>query len=567
MRIVSRLLICIVLFGVGACNSKNAGPAKNEINSLELKRGAVISCGTADKQFGTVDFDISGTEKAQADFDLALKLLHSFEYDEAEKVFAKIIDEEPTCAMAYWGIAMANFHPLWTPPLEPELIKGSKAIDIAKNIKQKTARESDYINAIATFYTNWAKEPHKVRCNKFEEAMGNLSKKYTDDKEAATFYALALAAAADPADKTFAKQKKAGSILTGLYPAQPNHPGVVHYIIHTYDYPELATLALPAARKYAEVAPSSAHALHMPSHIFTRLGLWDECIQSNSASVSSAQCYAETAGIKGHWDEELHGLDYLVYAYLQKGDNAMAKKQYDYLKTIQSVSPLNFKVAYAFASIPSRYLLENKLWKEASVLRSHSSNFPWPTYPWQEALLHFTRLMGNAHLGKLDSARVQLFKLNDCYNKLYEQKDTYKAGQVQIQIISGEAWIQLAEGRQKEALISMNTAADLEDKTEKHPVTPGEVIPARELQGDMLMELHHYPQALLAYEAVLAKHPNRFNALYGAGMAAFKNNKQEKAKDYFSKLTAIASTGNADKPLLKMVQQYLTKQGTQFSKY
>src|SRR6476659_7104075 len=203
----------------------------------------------------------------------------------------------------------------------------------------------------------------------FEKAIEKDDKEYTDEREA---------------DKSYANQRKAGAILTALYPNEPNHPGIVHYIIHTYDYPELAALALPAARKYASIAPSSAHALHMPSHIFTRLGLWDECINSNLASTSSARCYAENAGIKGHWDEELHGMDYLVYAYLQKGENDLAKQQLDYLKTIHEVYPVNFKVTYAFAAIPARYFLENKMWKEAAGIEIDPNNFPWQNFPWQK---------------------------------------------------------------------------------------------------------------------------------------------------------------------------------------
>jgi tetratricopeptide (TPR) repeat protein len=287
-----------------SCKQKNTAPSQSSIKEINLKRGEAISCGPGDAKLGSVAFEITGKKNIKEDFNLAVKLLHSFEYDDAEKVFAKVIDEDPECAMAYWGVAMANFHALWTPPSESELIKGSKAVEIAKAIENKTEKEADYINAIASFYTDWNKLDHRTRCNRFERSMENLYTKYPTDKEAAIFYALSLNASADPADKNFIKQKKAGSILTALYPGEPDHPGIVHYIIHTYDSPELAELALPAARKYASIAPSSAHALHMPSHVFTRLGLWDESIKSNLTSVASAQCYADAAGIKGHWDED-----------------------------------------------------------------------------------------------------------------------------------------------------------------------------------------------------------------------------------------------------------------------
>lgn len=541
-----------------SCNNRNEGPSEETINQIDLKRGEVISCGTGEKEFGTVAFEFSGEEKVKADFNLAVKLLHSFEYDEAEKVFAKVIDEDPACAMAYWGVAMSNFHPLWTPPTEAELKKGSKAIEIANSIKEKTQREADYINAIASFYTGWDKVDHRTRCGRFEKSMENVYTKYTNDKEAAVFYALALNAAADPADKTFTKQKKAGSILTALYPNEPNHPGIVHYIIHTYDSPELAHLALDAARKYASVAPSSAHALHMPSHIFTRLGLWDEGIQSNLASVSSAQCYAKAAGIKGHWDEELHGMDYLVYAYLQKGDNQKAKEQLEYLNTIHEINPANFKVAYSLASIPSRYILENKLWTEASLLPLHQANFSWEKFPWQRSIVHFTRLLGYVQVGDKRSAKNELKELNRSYDSLTAQKDDYKANQVLIQVKAGDAWIQYLLGNIDEGLALMKLAADMEDKTEKHPVTPGEVIPARELLGDLLLQLDMPGEALVAYEASVKKHPNRFNAIYGAGLAAQRSGNTEKAKGYFQQLVKI-SAPNSARPELNNIKLFLQK--------
>jgi hypothetical protein len=390
-----------------SCKGKNTSPSKEVISQLNLKRGDIISCGAPGAQFGSVNFDMTCNEKAKNDFNHAIELLHSFVYDEAEKVFAKIIDETPDCAMAYWGVAMCNFHPLWTPPTEAELEKGAKAIAVANTVNTKSTRESGYINAIGLFYKDWDKKDHHTRCIYFEKAMEQLYIKYPGDHEAAIFYAVALDAAAEPTDKTYSNQKKAGELLNALYKIEPNHPGIIHYIIHTYDYPGLAILALPAARKYAAVAPASAHALHMPSHIFTRLGLWDDDIHSNLQSISAAKCYAESADIPGHWDEELHGLDYLTYAYLQKGDNTRAEEQVAYLKTIKAVYPANFKVAYAFAAMPSRYFLENKKWKEAASLQVQPANFSWNNFPWQEAIIHFTRLLGAVHTGKIGIEPVE----------------------------------------------------------------------------------------------------------------------------------------------------------------
>jgi hypothetical protein len=392
-------LIILLLILMASCRNKNSIPSKESIDQLNLKRGELISCGSGGKQFGIVDFEMSCDEKVKQDFNVAMELLHSFEYDESEKVFAKIIDQAPGCAMAYWGVAMCNFHPLWNPPTEAELEKGAKAIEIAQSITTKSERESGYINAIGLYFKDWNTIDHLTRCKNFEKAMEQLYHSYPEDKEAAIFYALALDASAKPTDKTYANQKKAAAILDTLYALEPNHPGIIHYIIHTYDYPGLAVLALPAARRYAQVAPSSAHALHMPSHIFTRLGLWDESIKSNLESVAAAKCYAQSAGIKGHWDEELHGMDYLVYAYLQKRDNGLAEEQVKYLESINEVYPVDFKVAYAFAAIPSRFLLENKNWKDAAALQIHPVNFPWNNFPWQEAIFHFTKLLGYTHIG------------------------------------------------------------------------------------------------------------------------------------------------------------------------
>jgi tetratricopeptide (TPR) repeat protein len=549
----------LLLLLSAACREKNAGPSQAAIDEINLKRGAVISCGHPGKQFGSVAFETSCREIVAEDFNLAIQLLHSFEYDEAEKVFAKIIDEQPACAMAYWGVAMSNFHPLWTPPTAAELKKGAKAIEIAQSITQKSEREAAYIAAIGAFYADWDNVDHATRCRDFEKAMANLFLKYPNDKEAAIFYALALNAAADPADKTFKKQLRAGAILKSLYPKEPNHPGIIHYIIHTYDSPELAKAALPAARIYASVAPSSAHALHMPSHIFTRLGLWEECIDANLASVSAAQCYAEAAGLKGHWDEELHGLDYLVYAYLQKGESDLAKKQWDYLRSIREVYPVNFKVAYAYAAIPSRYLLENRLWEEAAHLEFYPQAFPWKDYPWQKAIVHFTRLLGAVHTNDLAAANNELKELNVIHEILEGQKDAYKANQVQIQLHAANAWILFKAGKHPEALARMNLAADMEDKTEKHPVTPGEIVPARALLADLLLQMNKPEQALAAYQADLKKHPNRFNGLYGAGLAAERAGDPKQAGLYYQKLLAVASTGKANRPELTASRQFVKK--------
>jgi tetratricopeptide (TPR) repeat protein len=507
---------------VWSCRGKVAGPSKEAIDGLHLDSGKAISCGPADEQLGAVEFETSCGGKERVSFDRGMELLHSFEYEEAEKAFATVIYDNPACAMAYWGVAMSNYHLLWTPPSGAELQKGARAIELARSIGQKSKRESDYIEATASLYASWDKVDHHTRCTRFEKAMEKLHTGYPNDKEAAIFYALSLDASADPMDKSYVNQKKAGAILMSLYADEPNHPGIAHYIIHTFDYPGLAELGLAAAHQYAHIAPSSAHALHMPSHIFTRLGLWDESIESNLASIASARCYAESAGFKGHWDEELHGLDYLVYAYLQKGEKQLAAAQCQYLQTIREVHPANAKVAYAFAAIPARYALEDHDWAAAAVLPLYPQRFPWKNFPWQKAINSFARLLGSVHLGQLDSARSDVLELHRLHDTLTAQKDSYKADEVQIQINAGEGWIAFKEGKNADALRLMTLAADMEDKTEKNPVTPCEVIPARELLGDMLLEMNKPRQALEAFEADLKTHPDRLNGLKGVKVATSK---------------------------------------------
>ena len=505
-----------------SCNSNEVESI--ETNKIELKRGAIISCGPQEGEiFGSVSFDATVPLQFQQDFNTGIALLHSFEYDEAEKMFAKVIDEAPQCAMAYWGVAMSNFHPVWVPPTPAELQKGLQAIEIARTIKDKTKRESDYIEAIAQFYEHADEIDHRSRVLKFEKAMAGIYSSYPDDKEAAVFYALALNAAVDPTDKTYRRQRKAFELLEPIFKDQPLHPGIAHYIIHNMDYPGLAELALPAARKYASIAPASAHAQHMPSHIFTRLGLWDESIKSDSSSVSSAQCYAEQAKLNAHWDEELHGLDYLVYAYLQKKDDASAKQQLDYLESINKISPANFKVAYAFAAAPARYALERKDWNMAAALQLHSANFAWKDFPWQEAITHFAKLLGYVHLNNLSDAEKELDKLKALHQNLLTQKNkAMEAANVDVQIRASEAWIELKKGNKQKAKELMIAAADKEDAMEKHPVTPGSVLPARELLGEMLLELNEPVLAIEAFEKDLKINPNRRNGMSGLNLAKQK---------------------------------------------
>lgn len=532
--------LCCIL----GCQNRDSKPNK-ELMNIELLRGDIIMCGG--KEFGEVSFALNCQDSVRETFDLAVSLLHSFEYEEAEKAFVKVIDADPNCAMAYWGVAMSLYTALWSPPNQEKLEKGTKILNIAASLP-KTAREKDYLDAIKVYYDDWEHVDAATRASRLEKKMGDLYNKYKDDTEAAIFYALTLNATADPTDKSYVNQKKAGQILEPLFEKRPNHPGIAHYIIHSYDNPELAAKALSTARKYSTIAPASAHAQHMPSHIFIRLGLWDEAVIANLNSTSSAVCYAESAGFDGHWDEELHGMDYLVYAYLQKGDNAKAIEQNEYLNTIKKVYPVNFKDAYAIAAIPARIALENKDWQNAANLKLGSIEFPWEKFPWQKSILHFTRALGATHLGNIQQAEKEIQILQSLHKDLVDKHITYEANQVQIQLKISQAWLDFANGKNDAAVTLMQEAADMEDNTTKHPVTPCEVLPARELLGDLFLAMNKNAEALKAYKRDLMDHPDRMNGLYGAAIALKRLGKVKEANKYFEKLVKLAGSVDTDRP-------------------
>jgi len=541
----SFLFLSLLFLFCSGCQNQKA-TSKLELASIDLRRGDIILCGG--DEFGEVIFSLSCKSATREAFDLAVSLLHSFEHKEAEKAFVQVLDVDPDCAMAYWGLAMCKIgHPKW-PPSQSDFDQGIQILKLARSLP-KTVREQEYLNAVGAYYEyeeEYEPSDHKIRCQKMEEKMGAIYEKYEDDKEAAILYALALFTTADPEDKTYGSRKKAGQILESIFPDQPNHPGIAHYIIHNYDNPVLAPMALNSARSYARIAPASAHAQHMPSHIFTRLGLWDESIDSNINSASSAVCYAQEVGMDGHSGNETHAMDYLVYAYLQMGDNEKANEQYEYLKTITKVDYTSSP--YNILAIPARIVLENKQWAAAATLEMHASNYQLDLYPWEKSLMHFTRLLGSVHSGDVTSANLELTKLQELQQELIAQKELYQANQVLIQIKSSEAWIQFAKGNKEDALALMREAADMEDNTEKHPITPGEVLPARELLGDMLLAMNESLQALEAYEIDLKEHPNRFNGIYGAAVSAKSAGNEEKAAYYFKMLLTLTETSGSDRP-------------------
>src|SRR5262245_14740379 len=511
------------------------------------------------EQLGTVHFSISCNAAAQKEFERGVAMLHSFWFEEAGKTFSDVVKLEPSCAMGYWGVAMSLYHPLWEPPDTVALQQGWTAIEKAKSVGAKTDREKDYIVAIEAFYKDTDKRDHHTRALAYEKAMEQVYLRYPADREAAVLYALALDATALPTDKTYANQQKAGAILEKVFAEEPNHPGVAHYIIHSYDYPPLADRALTAARSYAKIAPSVPHALHMPSHIFIRLGLWQESIESNRASAAAAKEYALKAFTGSAWDQQLHAMDYLAYAYLQSAQEQEAKGVLDELNLMEKAEPESGISAYALTAIPARYVLERRHWAEAASLALHPSTFPWSRYHWAEANLYFARALGAARSGNTVSARQDVEKLQSLHDTLAEAKQSYWADQVEIQRRAAAAWLAHAEGKSEQALTLMRSAADLEDITEKHPVTPGPIVPARELLGDLLLELQEPGQALQAFEASLRTSPNRFNGLSGAARAAQLVGDTEKAHTYYAKLVSLCDHADSTRSELTEARTFLAK--------
>lgn len=513
----------------------------------------------AHEQLGQVNFRVSCNAAAQKQFNRADALLHSFGYEQAEKAFSEVLATDPGCVMAYWGIAMSQYHPIWAPPTPAELKKGLAAVEKARSMAAKTDRERDYLAAIEAFYKDHEKIDHPTRTMAYEKAMERVFARYPDDREAATFYALSLlgTASSRPVDKTFSKQKRAVEILNNILSQEPNHPGIAHYVIHSYDYPELASLALPAARSYAKIAPSSPHAIHMPTHIFTRLGFWQESIQSNIASADAARRLVAIAHPGSGSFDQLHAMDYLVYGYLQGGQDQKAKQVLDELKTIDKLDDYVIAAAYSFAAVPARYVIERGRWSDAAKLTLYPANFPWNRFPHAEAITYFARAVGSARSGDPTSARKAVERLETLRKTLIASKDPYWPTQVEIQKMTTEAWIAKAESRNEDAVRIMRSAAELEDSTDKHPVTPGAILPARELLGDLLLELGRPTEALKEYEASLQTSPNRFKGLYGAGRAAELVGDQKKAREFYLKLVAVCEKADGDRAELAHAKKFL----------
>jgi hypothetical protein len=460
------------------------------------------------EKLGSVSFPVSCDPAVQRQFNRGVALLHSFAYAAAENAFQQVAQQDPHCAMAHWGAAMAYFQPLWDPPIPPETLSNAqREIHQATQIKPRTERERQFIDALALVYQDAATVPYPVRASHYEQAMAALSAANKSDLEAQVFYALALLANLSPSDKTHAKQKQAVAILEPLDRAYPDHPGIPHYLIHACDNQELASQGLPAARAYSQIAPSAPHALHMPSHIFTRLGLWDDSIASNLAARQAALQQHDSG-------EQLHAMDYLVYAYLQTGrdkDVALVIRQ---LKDIPGLNPGDFKMSYASTAMPIRYMVERNKWAEAANVT------PSEGTPAQVAAIAvWARAEGLARTGHTTEAQAEIQELQLIEKQLRASDENYWSTQVEILEQEVMAWLAQANNKPEEATTLMYAAADQEDAIEKLPVTPGPILPAREQLGYLLLQQDHPTQALKEFQTSLANAPGRLASLKGAEQA------------------------------------------------
>ena len=496
-------------------------------------------------RIGTVHFATSCNAAAQAEFDRAMAYLHSFEFGSAIDGFNATIKSDPACAMAYWGLAITRWSNPFTATIRQpaQLQAGLAAVQEGERIGAKTERERAYLAAVAKLYVDGATVDQRTRVLAYERAMGALAATYKDDREASIFWALSLAISALPTDKTYANQLKAAAILERLYPEQPNHPGITHYIIHSYDVPALAGKAVAAAHRYAGIAPAAPHALHMPSHTFTRVGAWQESIDSNIASAEAAR---QTGAIA----EQLHAMDYMTYAYLQTGQDRAVSTLLAGLPAIAATFDPNAVTGaapgsagiFALATMPARWALERRDWAAAAALPVPAST----SVLYADAITWFARALGAAHVNRLDDARAAIVALRDLRDRLAQAKEIYWAEQVAIQHDGAAAFLLLAEGRHGDAVAAMRAAAGREDATDKNAVTPGPIAPARELLGEMLLELKQPAAALTEFRATLAKEPNRFRALYGAARAAELSGDPATARSYYAQLVKMCA--RADQP-------------------
>lgn len=493
---------------------------------------------------GKVSFPTSCSPKVQPQFERAVAMLHSFWYSAGEKAFRDVLKDDPQCAIATWGIAsilMSN--PLAGQGASPKGAEQARAvIDEGRRIRAKTERERDYIEAVATYYRDFESRSEKERQVARAQAYEALARRYADDDEAQIFSALYIAGTQTQADQTYTPYLKAAAILEEEFKKFPDHPGVAHYLIHCYDAPPIAEKGLAAARRYASIAPAAPHALHMPSHIFTRVGAWEESAATNLRSVEAARAGNEP-------DEAYHASDYMVYAYLQLARDADARRTIDEAMKVGGASS-RFVTPYATAAMPARYAFERGAWQEAAKLQPAGS-----TYPFVEAITYFARSVGRARSGDLPAARKDAEQLESLHDALLTAKNSYWATEVEVQRLAAAGWIALGEGNSEDALKLMRAAADLEDRNEKHIVTPGRIVPARELLGDMLLEVRQPEAALKEFEASQRREPNRFRNYLGSARAAQMAGDRAKAAAYYQKLAILAKDADTERPELVIARR------------
>src|SRR5262250_3157162 len=507
----------------------------------------VFAQDESDQRFGTVHFDTSCNEVAQRRFDRAMRYQHSFWYRESKEIYEETLKADPECGIAYWGIALSLLNNPHNLPPDSNLPLGLAAIQKAKAVGAKTQRERDYIDALAVMYVDYDKIDHRTRVQSYLKAMEALASRYPEDDEAQIAYAITLNVAASQADKTYANQLKGAAILAPIFKRQPQHPGVAHYLIHLYDYPRIAEKGLDAALRYVKIAPAAPHAQHMPSHIFTRVGYWKESIAANQASVRAAK--ADKAAT-----DQLHGQDYMVYAYLQLAQDNNARAVIDEMAKSASLGPEERGGPFALAASPARYMVERGDWQGAAALEVRPSKFPFIM-----AITHFARALGAARAGKPEAAKADIAKLAELRDQLREAKDAYWAEQVDIQWQTASAWLLYAQGKFDDALKAMSAAADAEDKTEKAPVTPGPLAPARELYGAMLLDRGMAKGALAAYEATLKKEPHRLGATLGAAKAAEKAGDLAKARQHYAAAVALAENADPVRPEVAAARAFVAQ--------
>ena len=541
-------------------NNKLAKPLLFSLCSLLLGSQspaiqAASNSNPAAQSLGNVSFPSSCQSEAQPRLERGLALLHHMMYAEALKEFSALAAAHPNCSLAHWGMAMTHFKPLWPGRPSPEALrKGANAVAQALARQPQDPREQAYIAAAAAFFNDWKNVDHATRIAAWEKAQKKLYEDNPDDMNAAALYALSHLATAPKADKTFSHQKTAGALLEQLYRQESRHPGVIHYTIHAYDNPMLAARAETVARAYDKIAPEVPHALHMPTHIFVRLGIWPDTISWNIRSAQAALNFPVQGNVSHHYP---HAEDYLIYAYLQQADETKARGTLASLDARNNYQP-TFVSGYALASMPARFALERKQWSDAAQLPLRKPNtFPWEKFPQVEAFTYFARALGAARSGKLSAAKQNLNTLTKLLQRTQEAGQIYWATLIEAQHKAISAWVSYAEGDKEQALAMLQGAADQEDSVDKHPVTPGSVLPVRELLGDMLLLEGNNKAALAAYEASLKISPNRYYSLHGAGRAAELAGNAEKARQYYSQLVELSGNNGANREELAQAQAFL----------